>query len=129
MIGFFLCGIADEPFWPFPNGSHSSRTSVRCPCRTSSAIASHTVAMIASADTHSLMPSRITTCVDTSADFSPSFRATCSSIAGSMLEYVPTAPEIAITPTASRARRSRSRDRAMANAKSATRCPHTSGSP
>ena len=50
MIGFFLCGIAEEPFWPCPNGSHSSRTSVRWPCRTSSAIASQTVAMIASAD-------------------------------------------------------------------------------
>ena len=29
MIGFFLCGMADEPFWPLPNGSDSSRTSVR----------------------------------------------------------------------------------------------------
>ena len=49
-IGFFLCGIALEPFWPEPNASDSSRTSVRWPCRTSSAIASQTVAMIASAD-------------------------------------------------------------------------------
>lgn len=42
MIGFFLCGIAEEPSCPMPNGSASSRTSVRCPCRTSSAIASQT---------------------------------------------------------------------------------------
>ncbi len=48
-IGFFLWGIAEEPFWPLPNGSHSSRTSVRWPCRTSSANASQTVAMTASA--------------------------------------------------------------------------------
>ena len=44
-IGLRLCGIALEPFWPDPNGSDSSRTSVRWPCRTSSAIASQTVAM------------------------------------------------------------------------------------
>jgi hypothetical protein len=75
------------------------------------------------------MPSLITTWVDTSAVASPSRAATWRSTAGSMLEYVPTAPEIAITPTASRARRSRSRERATAKAKSATRCPHTSGSP
>ena len=28
-IGLRLCGIADEPFWPLPNGSSTSRTSVR----------------------------------------------------------------------------------------------------
>ena len=32
-IGFFLCGIADEPFWPFPNASVASPTSVRCQWR------------------------------------------------------------------------------------------------
>ena len=36
-IGFRLCGIADEPFWPLPNGSSTSRTSVRARCRISSA--------------------------------------------------------------------------------------------
>ena len=75
-IGFFLCGIAEEPFWPLPNGSASSRTSVRCPWRTSSAIASHTVAIAASALTHSAMPSRSTTWVATSAARSPSRSAT-----------------------------------------------------
>ena len=33
--GLRLCGIADEPFWPRPNGSITSRTSVRARCRTS----------------------------------------------------------------------------------------------
>src|ERR1700749_2291679 len=36
--------MAEEPFWPERNGSASSPTSVRCPCLTSSATASHTVA-------------------------------------------------------------------------------------
>ena len=84
-IGFFLWGIALEPFWPLPNGSHSSRTSVRWPCRTSSANASQTVAMTASALTHSLMPSRMTTCVAAGAGVSPSRSATRCSTAGSML--------------------------------------------
>ena len=86
MIGFFLCGMADEPFCPLPNGSCSSRTSVRWPCRTSSAIASQTVAMIDSADTHSVMPSRNTTCDAASAAFMPSASATRRSTDGSMLE-------------------------------------------
>ncbi len=86
MIGFFLWGMADEPFCPLPNGSQVSRTSVRWPCRTSSAIASHTVARIASAETHSEIPSRRTTWVETSAGRSPSAAATCVSTAGSMLE-------------------------------------------
>ena len=127
-IGFLLCGIADEPFWPTRNGSASSRTSVRCPCLISSAMASHTVAVTARALIHSAMPSLNTTWVDTSAGRSPSSAMTLASMAGSMLEYVPTGPDSLPTATASRARASRSRLRAMANAKSATRCPHTSGS-
>ena len=35
-IGFRLCGIADDPFWPAANGSNASRTSVRCRWRISS---------------------------------------------------------------------------------------------
>ena len=35
-IGLRLCGIADEPFWPRPNGSSTSRTSVRARWRISS---------------------------------------------------------------------------------------------
>jgi hypothetical protein len=81
-----LCGIADEPFWPEPNASESSRTSVRWPCRTSSATASQTVAMIASAETHSLIPSRSTTWVEASAARSCSASATVTSTEGSMSE-------------------------------------------
>ena len=65
--GFLLCGMADEPFWPAPNGSASSDTSVRWPCRISIAIASQTVAMSARTLTHSAIPSRSTTWVATSA--------------------------------------------------------------
>ena len=78
--------MAEEPFWPERNGSASSRTSVRCPCLTSSATASHTVAARASALTHSAIPSRITTWVATSAGRSPSDGMTSASMAGSMLE-------------------------------------------
>ena len=35
-FGFRLCGIADEPFIPLPNGSSTSRTSVRARWRISS---------------------------------------------------------------------------------------------
>ena len=37
VIGLRLCGIAEEPFWPEPNGSSTSRTSVRCRLRISGA--------------------------------------------------------------------------------------------
>ncbi len=36
-IGFRLCGIADDPFCPLPNGSSTSRTSVRARWRISTA--------------------------------------------------------------------------------------------
>ena len=36
-IGFFLCGIAEEPFCPLPKASFASPTSVRCQWRTWSA--------------------------------------------------------------------------------------------
>ena len=81
-----MCGIAEEPFWPDRNGSASSRTSVRWPCRTSSATASQTVAASASALTHSAMPSRITTWVATGAARRPRAGMTSASMAGSMLE-------------------------------------------
>ena len=35
--GFRLCGIAEEPFWPLPNGSCTSATSVRARWRISTA--------------------------------------------------------------------------------------------
>ncbi len=48
-IGFFLCGIAEEPFWPFPNASVASPTSVRCQWRTVTPIRSSALPMRASA--------------------------------------------------------------------------------
>ena len=47
-IGLRLCGIALLPCWPAPNGSNASPTSVRCRCRTSSAIRSSVPPRIAS---------------------------------------------------------------------------------
>ena len=49
-IGLRLCGIADEPFWPLPNGSSISPISVFCRPRISSANFSSDAAVIASAD-------------------------------------------------------------------------------
>ena len=43
-IGLRLWGIADEPFWPALNPSCTSPTSVRCRCRSSTAIDSHVAA-------------------------------------------------------------------------------------
>ena len=127
-IGFFLCGIALEPFWPEPNGSDSSRTSVRWPCRTSSAIASQTVAMIASADTHSLIrrAARPGSRRRPAAGPAPSATADLDRRVDQRVR----ADGAGDGDDADRARaaRSRSRDRAAANARSATRCPHTSGS-
>ncbi len=49
VIGLRLCGIAEEPFWPRPNGSSASRTSVRCRWRISRPICSTDPASVASA--------------------------------------------------------------------------------
>ena len=130
-IGFFLCGIADEPFWPEPNGSDSSRTSVRWPCRTSSATASQTVAMIASAR-HPLAdpvaqhhlgrrrrPARSPSSAD---DRRPRSPGRCWSTCRPAPESLPTADRLAGPRAAGRG------SGAIANAKSATRCPQTSGS-
>ena len=48
-IGLRLCGIADEPFWPFANGSSTSPISVFCRPRISSANFSSDAPVIASA--------------------------------------------------------------------------------
>ena len=52
-FGFRLCGIAEEPFIPLPNGSSTSRTSVRARWRISVAKRSSDVAASASADSSS----------------------------------------------------------------------------
>ena len=48
-MGFFLWGIADEPFCPLPNASVASPTSVRCQWRTVVAMRSTAVPRRASA--------------------------------------------------------------------------------
>ena len=72
VIGFRLCGIADEPFWPRPNGSSTSRTSVRARCRISVAKRSSDEATSASADSTSAWRSRCRICVELGAGSSPS---------------------------------------------------------
>ena len=47
-MGLRLCGIADEPFWPRPNGSCTSRSSVRARCLISVANRSSDAAQSAS---------------------------------------------------------------------------------
>ena len=129
MIGFFLCGIALEPFWPAPNGSDSSRTSVRWPCRTSRRDRLADGGQIASADTHSLIPSRITTWVDASAGRRPERRGdrhlhrrvdqrVRADRAGDRDDADPLRAPRAAGPGTGPA----------AKARSATRCPQTSGS-
>ena len=72
VTGFRLCGIADEPFWPRPNGSSTSRTSVRARWRISSANVSSDEASTASAASSSACRSRWRICVETGAGSSPS---------------------------------------------------------
>ena len=63
-IGLRLCGIADEPFCPRPNGSSTSPISVFCSPRISSANFSSDAARIASAVISSACRSRWMTCDD-----------------------------------------------------------------
>ena len=60
-IGLRLCGMAEEPFWPLPNGSSASRTSVRCRWRTSVANFSMLAPTRAMAVRNSACRSRCTT--------------------------------------------------------------------
>ena len=92
-IGLRLCGIADEPFWPFANGSSTSPISVFCRPRISSANFSSDAAVIASAVSSSAWRSRWMTCDETGAGSRPSRRQTRASIAGSRCANMPTAPE------------------------------------
>ena len=52
-IGFFLCGIADDPFCPLLKFSSASRTSVLCRCRISIEIFSMVDATIAKVERYS----------------------------------------------------------------------------
>ena len=55
--------MADEPFWPGLNPSCASRTSVRCRCRSSTAISAHVAPSDAHAYRYSLCRSRAITWV------------------------------------------------------------------
>ena len=65
LIGLRLCGIELEPFWPRPNGSRTSPTSVRARWRSSVANRSRPAPASAIASSSSAWRSRGTTCVET----------------------------------------------------------------
>ena len=126
--GFRLCGIADEPFCPRPNGSCTSATSVRARCRISSANLSSDDATIASAVSSSAWRSRCRICVELGAGSSPRRSQARRSSSGSVAAYVPTAPESLPTRIPSSARASRCRLRSSSNAQPASFSPNVVGS-
>ena len=127
-IGFRLCGIADEPFWPALNGSSTSRTSVRARCLSSRANRSSEAASSASAFSTSACRSRWRICVELGAGSNPSRSHATRSTSGSAAEYVPTAPENLPTRIPSRARSTRDRSRSSAKAQPASLSPNVVGS-
>ena len=127
-IGFRLCGIADEPFCPFANGSSTSPISVFCRPRISSANFSSDAAVIASAAISSAWRSRWMTCDATGAGARPRRRHTSASTAGGRCAKVPTAPESLPTLTTSRARLTRSMSRPTSAYQSASFRPNVIGS-
>ena len=82
-MGFRLWGIAEEPFWPRPNGSASSRTSVRWAPLISSAIFSIVEPRMASVERTSACRSRCTTWVEAGDEESPSSSQVMASTFGS----------------------------------------------
>ena len=108
VIGLRLCGMAELPFWPSPNNSSTSSTSVRWRWRNSVAQRSMLEAMRASVVMNSAWRSRCTICVESVAGFNPSFSHTARSIFGSICACVPTAPLIFPTRIRSRVLRERS---------------------
>ncbi len=126
--GFRLCGIADEPFWPLPNGSCTSDTSVRARCRISSANLSRDEATTASAAKSSAWRSRWRICVDVGAGSRPSRSQAIRSSSGSVAAYVPTAPESLPTRMPSSPRAMRRRPRSSSNAQPASFIPKVVGS-
>ena len=128
MIGFFLCGIADDPFWPLPKNSSTSCTSVRCRWRNSCAQRSIDAPTSASAVMYSACRSRCRICVEIFAGFSPSFVQTYFSTNGSRCACVPTAPESWPTRTISRAASNRASARPNSSTISAILRPNVIGS-
>ena len=84
-IGFFLCGIALEPFCPAAKPSSASPTSVRCQCLTPRAICSIAVAASARAAITSAWRSRATTWLAAGSGRSPSSPSAAASMAGDRL--------------------------------------------
>ena len=93
-IGFLLCGIAEEPFWPFAKGSSISFMSVFWSPLTSRAIFSRVAPHMAIALIICACLSLCKICVDAGDGLSSSVLQTFSSTWGIVLAYVPTAPDI-----------------------------------
>ena len=106
--GFRLCGIADEPFWPVPNGSSTSRTSVRARCRISSAKRVERRGRDARAPRAARRGGRAGGSGSRTAPArGPSRSHASRSTSGSVAAYVPTAPESLPTRRPSSARSTR----------------------
>ena len=108
--GLRLCGIADEPFWPFAErllhlGAPRCGRGAGSRARTRRA----TRRRRASAVSSSAWRSRWMICVELGAGSRPSRSQAMRSSSGSVAQYVPTAPESLPTriPSSARARRSR----------------------
>ena len=101
---------------------------MRCRCRTSSAIFSHSAVISASAETKSACRSRWITCEATGAGFRSSCAQISSSASGPMWPNVPTAPEILPTRMSSAAAPSRSRLRPASSYQMASFSPKVIGS-
>ena len=126
-MGLRLWGMAEEPFWPAAKPSSTSRTSVRCRWRSSTAISSIVAPTDAQAHRYSACRSRAMTCV-AGTGVRPSAAHTWRSTKGSTLAYVPTAPDSLPTATASRAERRRVRSRSACRHHRATFVPNVVGS-
>ena len=111
-MGFFLWGMADEPFCPLPKASAASPTSLRCRWRISTASRSIAPAMTPSTAKYIAWRSRGMTWVETGSGASPICAATCASTCGATLAKVPTGPEIAQVAISRRAAFSRPAARA-----------------
>ena len=126
--GLRLCGIALLPCCPEPNGSNASPTSVRWRWRISTAIRSSVPPRMASVVMSSACRSRLTTWVGAGSTESPSSVSTCRSTSALTFAWVPTAPEIEPTLTASRARARRSASRWSSASQPAALKPNVIGS-
>ena len=102
-IGFFLCGIADDPFCPTAKYSAPSNTSVRCIWRISVATFSILDAITPKVAKNMAWRSRGITCVLIGSGVRPSCSQTYSSTRGSTFANVPTAPEMAPVAISARA--------------------------